>query len=144
MRTRISHVSVYADDPNLAASTLSALIGGKVAPFPPHKEGWVCFLSANHVGWEHEFIEFYPRTTQLTFVDGSPRPKFVPVEGGAATGAGSHVNLIVPMSALEIEAACQRVGKPHGWRWEGLMDVWLEERLMVELVPLNSENHDAA
>ncbi|NOS81808.1 MAG: hypothetical protein HOP32_09545 [Nitrospira sp.] len=144
LHTLIGHVSVYADDPNSAASTLSALIGGTVAPFPPHKGGWVCFLSANRVGWEHEFIEFYPRTTKLAFVDKNTHPKFVPVEGGAATGAGSHVNLIVPMSALEIEAACQRVGKPHGWRWEGLMDVWLEERLMVELVPLKPTNQDSA
>jgi hypothetical protein len=56
LHTLIGHVSVYADDPNAAASTLSALIGGSVATFPPNKGGGVCFLSANRVGWEHEFI----------------------------------------------------------------------------------------
>lgn len=130
------HVSVYADDPQQAASTLAALIGGRVASFPPHAGGWVCFLSAGRAGWQHEFVEFYPRDTQLVRIDSqSTRPKFAPVEGGRATGAGSHVNLIVPMSADEIEVACAKAARPYGWRGPGLMDVWLEERLMVELVP---------
>lgn len=133
MHVQIAHVSVYADDPKSAASTLASLIGGEIAPFAPHQGGWVCFLSADRVGWNDEFIEFYPRTTQLALVDGRTHPSFVPVEGGAATGAGAHVNMIVPMSALEIEGACRRAGVPHGWRWEGLMDVWIEQRLMVEL-----------
>ena len=62
-------------------------------------------------------------------------PQFVPVEGGSASGAGSHVNLVVPMSASEVDAACANTGLPFGWRWPGLMDLWLEDRLMVELVP---------
>jgi hypothetical protein len=133
---RFGHVSVYADDPQQAASTLAALIGGRVAPFPPHAGGWVCFLSAERAGWQHEFVEFYPRDTQLVRIDSQlARPKFAPVEGGRATGAGSHVNLVVPMSSDEIEVACAKVARPCGWRWQGLMDVWLEERLMVELVP---------
>jgi hypothetical protein len=136
LHPRIGHASVYADDPERAASALAALIGGQVAPFPPHSAGWVCFLSAERTGWQHEFVEFYPRDTQLVRIDSvSARPKFAPVEGGRATGAGSHVNLVVPMSASEIEQACALTDRPHGWRWQGLMDVWLEERLMVELVP---------
>ncbi len=134
--TVIGHVSVYADDPQQAAETLADLLGGRAAPFPPHAGGWVCFLSAERADWQHEFIEFYPRDTQLVRIDSkTPRPMFAPVEGGRATGAGSHVNLIVPLTASEVEAACARSGKLHGWRWPGLMDLWLDERLMVELVP---------
>ena len=136
LHTQIGHVSLYADDPKRAASTLAAVIGGAVVPFPPQEGGWVCFLSADRTDWAHAFIEFYPRTTQLAVVEGGTRPRFLPVEGGPATGAGSHVNLRLPMSASDIEAACQRSGRPHGWRNPGLMDLWLEARLMVELVPL--------
>lgn len=134
--TTIGHVSLYADDPPQAAAILADLLGGRAAPFPPHAGGWVCFLSAERADWQHEFIEFYPRDTQLAPGDGgSPRPRFVPVESGSATGSGSHVNLVVPMSATEIELACAKSGRPFGWRWPGLMDLWLEGRLMVELVP---------
>ena len=136
MHTQISHVSVYADDPRSAASTLAMLIGGQVTPFPPHKGGWVCFLSTERTDWSHEFIEFYPRNTQLLRTDGATRPRFAPMTDEAAMGAGTHINLTVPMSASDIEAACQRAGVTHGWRWAGLMDVWIEERLMIELVPL--------
>jgi len=132
---RIGHVSVYAHDPKAAASALAGLIGGQIAPFPPHHGAWVCFLASDRVGWEFEFIEIYPRNIRLAAGDGSARPRFVGVEGGMATGAGSHVNLVVPMTADAIEVACKRVGLPHGWRWSGLMDVWLDEGLMVELVP---------
>jgi len=131
----IGHTSVYADDPQSAATMLAGLIGGRASPFPPHAGGWVCFLSASRSEWSYEFIEFYPRDMQLARMPGAVRPVFMPVEGGRATGAGSHVNLILPASAAQIEAACAHSGLPHAWRWSGLMDVWLEERLMVELVP---------
>lgn len=131
----IGHTSLYADAPQTAASALAGLIGGTAAPFPAHAGGWVCFLSAARSAWSHEFIEFYPRDTQLARTPGAVRPLFMAVEGGRATGAGSHVNLVLPLSAPQIEAACARSGLVHAWRWPGLMDVWLEDRLMVELVP---------
>lgn len=128
---RIGHVSVYAHDPKAAAADLAALLGGQAVPFPPHAGAWVCFLSSARVGWEFEFIEIYPRTTRLAVVEGGTRPRFVPVEGGVATGAGSHVNLVLPITAEAIETACKHVGRPHGWRWPGLMDVWLDEGLCL-------------
>jgi len=45
------------------------------------------------------------------------------------------------MTAEAIEVACKQVGLPHGWRWQGLMDVWLDEGLMVELAPGKSVDH---
>lgn len=65
----------------------------------------------------------------------SARPKFAPVEGGRATGTGRQVNLVVPTSAYRIEVACVQVARPHGRRWPGLMNFWLEGRLMAQLVP---------
>ena len=132
---RIGHTSVYADDPKAAATALATLIGGSSVPFPPHAGGWVCFLSADRANWANEFIEFYPRDTQLARTPGGVRPVFMPVAGGKATGAGSHVNIVLPTDAAEIEQRCVLAGKPHAWRWSGLMDVWIEERLMIELVP---------
>ena len=136
----ISHISLYADDPQFVAAALASLIGGHAAPFPPCAGGWVCFLSAARAAWSHEFIEFYPRHAQLARTPGAVRPLFMPVEGGPATGAGSHVNLMLPMTAAQIEAACASSGLLHAWRWNGLMDVWLEDRLMVELVPAAVED----
>jgi len=141
---RFGHVSVYAHEPKAAASALAGLIGGQIAPFPPHDGAWVCFLSSDRVGWEFEFIEIYPRNIRLAPVEDSTRPRFVRVEGGLATGAGSHVNLVVPMTAEAIETACKLVGLPYGWRWQGLMDVWLDEGLMVELAPGKPADHNDA
>lgn len=135
MRTHLQHVSLYADQPQAAASNLAQLLDGRALPFPPHSGAWVCFLTFDQSSWQDQFVEFYPRDTRLSRLDGGTRPQFTPVEGGQATGAGSHLNLVVAMTAQQIEKACTALDKPHGWRWMGLMDVWLEDNLMIELVP---------
>ena len=131
----IGHTSVYADNPQIAATIFARLIGSHAAPFPPHAGGRFCFLSASRTPWSNEFIEFYSRDTQPARTPSAIRPMFMSVDGGRATGTGSHVNVVLPASVAQIETACATSGRPHAWRWKGLMDLWLEERLMVELVP---------
>lgn len=139
-RTRIGHTSLYADDPQTAATVLAELLGGTAVPFPPHDGGFVCFLDADRTGWGDEFIEFYPRDVELTATTGSTRPQFSPVPGGRSIGGGSHVNIVLDRTAEEIEALCARVDRESGWRWAGVMDVWLEPTLMVELIPARNED----
>lgn len=136
---RIGHTSLYADDPYTAATTLAELVGGEVVPFPPHEGGYVCFLDSQRTGWGDEFVEFYPRDVELVPMAGLTRPQFSPVPGGRSIGAGSHVNIVLDKTPGELEKMCARVDRPSGWRWAGLMDVWLEPKLMVELVPARSE-----
>lgn len=112
-----------------------ATTSGRALPFPPHAGAWVCFPASDQTSWQDQFVEFYPRDTLLSRLDGCSRPHFTPVEGGPASGADSHLNLVMAATAQQIEKACAVLGKPHGWRWAGLMDVWLEKNLMIELVP---------
>ena len=74
-------VSVYAHDPEAAASAMAGLIGGQIAPFPPHEGAWVCFLSGDRMGWELEFIDIYPRSIRLAAIAYNARPRFVGVKG---------------------------------------------------------------
>ncbi len=140
-RPIIGHVSVYADQPNTAAATLAGLIDGYTAPFGPHPGARVCFLASACTEWSDPFVEFYPRTTALLHETGRPRPKFFELDQ-RVPGAGSHVNIILQWTAEEIERRCHASGLLSGWRWPGLMDVWLEPDLMVELVP-HAQSNDA-
>ena len=133
--TRIGHTSLYADDPFTAATTLATVLGGTVIAFPPQDGGFVCFLDAARTKWSDEFVEFYPRDVELSPQPGGTRPQFSAVPGGRSIGGGSHVNIVLDCTDEQIEEMCGRVDRPSGWRWAGVMDVWIEPRLMVELVP---------
>ena len=135
MHPHIAHTSLYADDPFTAATTLATLLGGTVVAFPPHDGGFVCFLDAGRTDWSDEFVEFYPRGVELSPMAGGTRPQFSAVPGGRSIGGGSHVNIVLDRTDEQIEEMCARVDRPSGWRWAGVMDVWIEPRLMVELVP---------
>ena len=135
MHPHIAHTSLYADDPFTAATTLATLLGGTVLAFPPHAGGFVCFLDARRTDWSDEFVEFYPRDVELSPTAGGTRPQFSAVPGGRSIGGGSHVNIVLDRTDEQIEEMCARIDRPSGWRWAGVMDVWLEPRLMVELVP---------
>ena len=70
-KVHIIHSSVYASDPEKAASDVAALVDGIARPFPPCEGAWVCFL--NDEDWHSgEFIEFYPKLVKLSNNSGNP------------------------------------------------------------------------
>ena len=94
-QVHIVHSSVYASDPEKAASNVAALVDGVATPFHPCKGAWVCFLDDED--WRSgEFIEFYPKTVKL-LSNSSANPEFVENPEGVS-GVGTHVNLSVPNS----------------------------------------------
>jgi len=127
---RLNHLSTYARDPERAAAHLAALVGGSTRPFGSLAGGWICFLNAPSI--DAEFIEFYPRAATLVNVGG--HPKFADLADGAR-GSGTHVNLSVPRPRAELEAICAARGLKCATGRANLLDVWLEEDLLVELVP---------
>lgn len=131
MGVTLNHGSVQATDPEAAAGHLAALTGGSVVPFHPVDGGFVCLLDGG--GWEGALIEFYPRTTALAHRDGAVF--FRAQEATAATG-GTHFNLTIPRTREVLEAVCVERALPHSWRdWQGLLEVWLDDDLMIECVP---------
>lgn len=129
---RINHGSIYARDPRRAAQDLAHLTGGLARPFHPWKGAWVCFLSGKDEDWEGQLIELYPHDLVMIAEEGRlafRKAKLPP------RGAGSHFNLSVPRSRTELEALCGKRELSCSWRdWQGLLEVWLEEDLLVELV----------
>lgn len=127
----IIHSSIYATDPEKAASNVAALIDGIVKPFFPLQGAWVCFL--NDENWNSgEFIEFYPTSSKL--VNYSGNPVFLDNPEGIS-GTGTHFNLSVPKTRVELELICEERNLAYAPRgWGNVLDVWIEENLLIECV----------
>jgi hypothetical protein len=130
---RINHGSTHARDPEAAARHLAALVGGVAAPFHPCEGAWVAFFGPKE-DWEGPLVELYPATMVLARLGG--RADFVPRQGDAPFPHGTHFNVSVPRSRAELEAVCAERGLACSWRgWANLLEVWVEDDLLFELVP---------
>jgi hypothetical protein len=135
MRTtaKINHGSVHALDPRRAAEHLAALTGGLGRPFHPCDGAWVCFLSGQDEDWEGQLIEFYPQSITLAAESGHlvfRETKLAP------RTTGTHFNVSIARARKDLQRVCAQRGLTCSWRdWQGLLEVWLEEGLLVECVP---------
>ena len=124
------HVSITASDPELVATALATLLGGRAKPFPPFPDSWIAFAEAD----DGTAIEVYPTTHTL-------KPGHTMVEcvvGEADDGATfAHAAIGSPLAVDEIFA----LARTYGWRalktnrgpFE-CIEVWLENRLLVEVL----------
>jgi hypothetical protein len=132
-KASLNHGSVYARQPQRAAEALAQLSDGLARPFGPCEGAWVCFLGAADEDWDGPFIELYPHTAVLVAGDGGAR---FAKSTRAPQGAGTHFNITVQKTRGELEAACEKSGLACAWRqWQGLLEVWLEDELLIECVP---------
>jgi hypothetical protein len=132
MAAKIQHLSLNAQDPKRAAEDLAALVDGVVTPFHPVDGGYVCFLGDKE-DWGGAFVELYPRDIALSAVKG--KLEFRTIRGGI-NASGAHVNLRVPKTRKALEAICAKRRITCSWRdWQSLLEVWLDDDLLVELVP---------
>jgi len=130
----IHHISIAVINPLHVAEVLAEVWNGKVAPFPPHPGSYMV-LANDQYG---TMIELYPSGVELVpgcndeqvgFTQNSFPSEFTAI----------HAAISVPTSQAEIE----RIGTREGWRVlrcnrDGLFDViefWVENRLMLELLP---------
>jgi hypothetical protein len=132
-KIRINHGSVYAHDPQRAAEHLAALSGGLARSFHPCEGAWLCFLTGDDQDWDGPLLEFYPHSVTLASDGGRlvfRKTKLTP------RGAGTHFNLTITKSRKAIEKLCaERALTCSGRDWQGLLEVWIEEDLLVECVP---------
>jgi hypothetical protein len=130
---RILHVSLNARDPGTAARHLAEVVGGVAVPFHPVEGAFVCFLGDKE-DWAGPLIELYPRTTTVVLQKG--KMAFREIAGGI-NASGAHVNIALGKTREQIESTCDRRGIVHHWRdWQGLVEVWLDDGLMIECVPI--------
>jgi hypothetical protein len=133
----IHHLSIPARDPKHVASVLAELLGGYAGPFIGPIPGAFVAYAEDAYGTG---IEVYPDTTGI-----------VPGKGDEM----GQVERITPPHAIAVHAlvsvkadraTIQRVAEREGWRvihsWRGppnrplfeLYEVWVENRVMLELV----------
>lgn len=137
----IHHVSISAERPKHVAEVLAEVMGGRCYPFPGQIADSFMAVSGDEHG---TMVEVYPSDTtlqpgttdeeQVTGARGQALPATVPF----------HFLLSVPSGQAEIE----RIGAREGWRTRlygrgapgqaplfHVIEFWIENRLMVELVP---------
>lgn len=130
----IHHISIAAEDPRRVAQVLAEVMQGKMFPFPPHPASYMVAPFDEH----GTIIEVYPMGTELvpgrdaeqvSFVQNTFSPFFTAI----------HAAISVPTTEEQIK----EIGDREGWRVlhcnrDGFFDViefWLENRLMIELLP---------
>lgn len=133
----IHHISIPARDPQHVAEVLAELMGGRCHPFGP-LEG--AFMATS--GDEHgSMIEVYPERATLEIPNDEKQVVFG--NQPAPRAWPFHLLLSVPRERDQIE----RIGAREGWRTKlfgrgipgqkpffHVIEFWLENRLMVEVV----------
>jgi hypothetical protein len=133
--TTIIHLSLAAAEPKRVAGVLAELMDGVASPFGP-------VAGAYYVGTDSPTaaaIEVYPLGSEIAPGEGEGEPARFEGGHGVPTLGPVHVAMAVPRTRAEIAA----IGAREGWRTlpcrrGGSFDVvefWLENRLMLELVP---------
>lgn len=130
----IHHISISAQNPRHVATVLAELFRGSVMPFPP-LEGAYAVVAKDEVG---TLIEVYPIGSEIMPGHGPDQASFCQ-NAHPYNFTAFHAAISVPVSQVEIEAIAAR----EGWRVlacdrDGLFELvefWVENRLMLELLP---------
>jgi hypothetical protein len=137
----IHHISIPARDPLLVGHVLAEITGGRVFRFPGPLPGATIVVSGDEHGTA---IEVYPEHAVLEpGTDDDEAVRFVdsPDQAGFSS---FHALLTVPLTRAQIE----RIGSREGWRTKLLnrggpgrpplfqvIELWVENRIMLELAP---------
>lgn len=131
----LHHLSIAAHDPERVARVLAEFMGGTATIFPPNPGSWFAHQNDEH----GTGVEVYPAGTEL-HPHGRAGASFDMATGDYSDYTPTHFALSVAMSPDEIAAIAAR----EGWkcylceRGAGgfhVMEVWLENHGMIELLP---------
>ncbi len=129
----IHHLSIAARDPRHVAGVLAEFMGGISVPFPPNPGSFFALQRDEHGSG----VEVYPAGTELQ-PGGSDGGGFVKKQPAERSYGPTHFALSVATGADTVEAIAAR----EGWQCfrcnRGpfhVIEVWLENELMVEILP---------
>ncbi|MBW4432709.1 MAG: hypothetical protein KME28_13490 [Pelatocladus maniniholoensis HA4357-MV3] len=130
----IHHISVSAKNPQLVAQTLAKVLKGQAAPFPPHPGSYIVFPGDEH----GTAVEVYPLGSEIVPGTAPDEQCMFVHNDNPSMFTATHAAISVPVTQEEIE----QVGMSAGWRVvrcnrDSLFDVmefWVENRLMIELL----------
>ncbi len=136
----IHHVSISALEPEHVAAVLAEIMHGRVRPFPGQIANSFMAISGDAHG---TMVEVYPADTTLLPGEGEEQVSGLRGQNLPATSP-FHFLLSVPATTEEID----RIGAREGWRTKlfgrgapgqppvfHVIELWVENRLMIELAP---------
>ena len=130
----IHHISIAAKDPRRVAQVIATLWQTRALPFPPFPGSFIVILNDGH----GTAIEVTPLGTELmpgeeghevqSHMNAMPSPF-----------TATHAALSVPLSEAQVKEIAAREGWRVGTFDRGpafrLIEFWVEDRLMLELLP---------
>jgi hypothetical protein len=126
----IFHVSISANDPQAVATFLAGIMGGEAMPFPPFPDCWIAFAQED----DGTAVEVYPTTHVLTA--GSEQ---IACEVGEPNSSPTFVH--IALGSVLAPDEILRAAEANGWKARTCdrgpfqcVEVWLENRLLVELL----------
>jgi hypothetical protein len=130
----IHHISISVKNPRHVANVLAELLQGSVIPFPP-LDGAYVVIAKDAYG---TMLEVYPLGSEIMPGQSQDEASFCR-NAHPYHFTSVHAAISVPVSQATIEA----IAKREGWRVlpcdrDGLFDLvefWVENRLMLELLP---------
>lgn len=124
------HLSISANDPRNVATFLAEVMGGAVMPFPPFPGCWIAFTVED----DGTAIEIYPTTHVL---EAGPDQIACEIKEPDTTSTFFHAAVCSQLERAEIMS----LASTRGWTSRicnrgpfECVEVWLENRLLVELL----------
>lgn len=135
----IAHFSIPSRNPRATADVFARIIDGVVMPFPPAEGGWIVIArDGSGTG-----VEVVPDTAAI-FPGSEPAAgaRYGQAYGPVDPSFGAvHVAMTTTLSREEVIA----LGEAQGWRTLhadrgpfDLVEVWVDDRIMVEVLPPES------
>jgi hypothetical protein len=130
----IHHISIAAHHPQHVAQVLAQVWEGQMMPFPAHEGSYIVMPFDAH----GTMIEVYPHGAEMTPGKGDEQVQFI-FNPAASPYSATHAAISVPVSEAKIRAIAER----EGWRvvkcdrqgYFEVMEVWVENQLLIELLP---------
>ena len=134
----IHHISIAAKEPRRVAGVLAELWGGQTMPFPPFPGAYIVVVDDGR----GTAIEVLPLGSELAPGAGDEEVQGVFNEE-ASVFTATHAALSVPAGEDRIRQLAAR----EGWRCEKfslggafeVVEFWVENRLLIELLPPGTE-----
>lgn len=124
------HLSINASDPEGVARFLADVMGGEALPFPPFPDCWIAFTAQD----DGTAIEVYPTTHVL---EAGPAQLSCEIKAPDTAPTFVHAAICSPLDRAEI----MEIAAAKGWTARicnrgpfECVEVWLENRLLVELL----------
>lgn len=132
----IHHISISVHRPLYVSQVLAEILQGQSIPFPGHPGSYLA-LALDSQG---TMVELHPYGTALFPGEAPNEPGDLQQYSEATPYSANHTAISVPISMAQIHAIADRehwrVALCHrGENYFDIIELWLENRLLIELLP---------